>query len=104
MTPTVLSAIFLVVIFLRYFFIERPKEKQNASKIYTLTRKDVGRIVQYGAILGILVMLANRVLDQTVGTDSYWFVFWCGLLYLVAEVIYNKVAVPFLVRREVSRI
>lgn len=102
MTPTVLSLIFLVATLFRYFLVEKPREKQNAGKVYTLTRKDLGRVVQYGLILGMLVMSVSMVSNKTIGGDGYWLVFVCIGLYLAGEVFYRKVAVPFLVRREVS--
>ena len=102
MTPTVLSLIFLVAMLFRYFLVEKPKEKRNASKVYTLTRKDLSRVVQYGLVLGMLVMSVSTVFDKTIGRDGYGFVFVCVGLYLIVEVFYRKVAVPFLVRREVS--
>lgn len=104
MESVVLPLVLLVIVFLYYFIVERPKEKLNSDKIYSLTRKDLLRVAAYGMIIGVMIGPIGTVLGQMVSRNIYLSVFVCGLIFLVAEIVYKKVAVPFLNRREVSNI
>lgn len=102
MTPTILMLVFIAVIFLRYFLIDLPNERKQASKVYLLTRKDVARVLQYGVVIGLLVTSFSNLFKQIFGDNSYWLVVLWSVIYVAAEVYYRKVAVPFLNKKEVS--
>lgn len=100
-SPLLLLLVLVLIIFLRYVFVYRLEQKLDAHKVYCLTRKDVGYVVSYGLILGILIGFVGRLIGQIVTTNNdYLLVVLYAFVYFVMEIIHKRVVVPFLNRRE----
>lgn len=102
MASLVLPLVLLAIVILYHLAVEKPREKLNDDKVYFLTRKDLRRVAAYGMIFGIAIGPIGTVLGRMVSVNTYLYVFVCGLVFLIAEIVYKKVAVPFLSHREVS--